>query len=58
MDGLKAIIHKCAAPETGYWAEVPSLPGCVTQGETLEEVRVMLQDAVAGWLASAKKMNV
>ena len=37
MDGLKAIIHKCNAPETGYWAEVPSLPGCVTQGETLEE---------------------
>ena len=58
MNGLKAIIHKCAAPETGYWAEVPSLPGCVTQGETLEEVRVMLQDAVAGWLAIAKKMNV
>jgi predicted RNase H-like HicB family nuclease len=58
MDGLKAIIHKCNAPETGYWAEVPSLPGCVTQGETLEEVRAMIQDAVAAWLASAWQLSM
>lgn len=53
MGNLQAIIHKCRAPETGYWAEVPSLPGCVTQGETLEEVRAMIQDAVSAWFASA-----
>lgn len=53
MSGIQAIIHKCEAPETGYWAEVPALPGCVTQGETLEEVRAMIQDAVSGWLAAA-----
>ena len=53
MNGIQAIIHKCKAPETGYWAEVPSLPGCVTQGETLEEVRAMIQDAVSGWFAAA-----
>ena len=29
---LKAIIHR--ADEGGFWAEVPALPGCVTQGET------------------------
>ena len=58
MGELKAIIHKCKAPETGYWAEVPSLPGCVTQGETLDEVRAMLQDAVAGWLASAWQLSM
>ena len=50
---IKAIIHKCRAPETGYWAEVPSLPGCVTQGETLKEVREMISDAVRGWLQCA-----
>jgi len=54
MNNLQAIIHKCRAPETGYWAEVPSLPGCVTQGETLEEVKAMLSDAVSGWLQAAK----
>lgn len=53
MNNLQAIIHKCSAPETGYWAEVPSLPGCVTQGETLEEVRSMIADAVNAWLQSA-----
>jgi len=50
---MNAIIHKCEPPETGYWAEVPSLPGCVTQGETLEEVEAMVADAVRGWLSCA-----
>ena len=53
MKNLQAIIHKCVAPETGHWAEVPSLPGCVTEGETLDEVRAMIQDAVSAWFASA-----
>lgn len=46
---LKAIIH--VAEEGGYWAEVPALPGCVTQGETIEEVRGNLREAVEGWLS-------
>lgn len=49
---LTAVIHKCAAPETGYWAEVPSLPGCVTEGETLAEVQKMIREAVSLWLDS------
>lgn len=55
---IKAVIHKCRAPETGYWAEVPSLPGCVTQGETLEEVREMISDAVRGWLQCAWELSM
>lgn len=34
------LIH--AAEEGGYWAEFPTLPGCYTQGETIEEI---LEDA-------------
>lgn len=45
---IKAIIHP--AEEGGYWAEVPALPGCVTEGETIEEVTANLQDAIEGWL--------
>jgi len=45
---LKAIIHK--ADEGGFWAEVPSLPGCSTQGETLEELTENLKDAITLWL--------
>lgn len=46
---VKAIIHE--AEEGGYWAEVPALPGCVTQGDTLEEVTSNLREAVEGWLS-------
>ena len=44
---LKAIIHK--ADEGGFWAEVPSLPGCVTQGETLPELHTNLKEAIESW---------
>ena len=45
---IKAIAHK--AEEGGYWAEVPALPGCVTQGETIDELRTNLREAIEGWL--------
>jgi len=38
------------AQEGGYVAYVPLLPGCVTQGETFEEVRAMATDAIGGYL--------
>jgi predicted RNase H-like HicB family nuclease len=46
---LKAIIH--TAEEGGYWAEVPALPGCMTQGETIAEVQENLREAVDLWLS-------
>ncbi len=46
---VKAIIHE--AEEGGFWAEVPALPGCVTQGETVEEVTSNLREAIEGWLS-------
>ena len=49
---LKAIIHD--AEEGGFWAEVPALPGCVTQGETLPELEVNLREAIAVWLLAAE----
>ncbi|HWA82263.1 MAG TPA: type II toxin-antitoxin system HicB family antitoxin [Fimbriimonadaceae bacterium] len=42
---LRVIVHK--AEEGGYWAEVPSLPGCFTQAETLEELRERAQESIA-----------
>lgn len=45
---LKAVIHK--ADEGGFWAEVPALPGCSTQGETLEELTENLRDSITLWL--------
>jgi len=50
---LKAIIHE--AEEGGYWAEVPALPGCMTQGESLEEIEANLREAIAGWLEAGEE---
>ncbi len=38
------------ASEGGYWAEVPALPGCFTQGETIEEIAVMAKEAIEGFV--------
>jgi predicted RNase H-like HicB family nuclease len=51
---ITAVIHE--AEEGGYWAEVPSLPGCMTEGETVEAVKAALQEAVQGWLEAAGDM--
>jgi predicted RNase H-like HicB family nuclease len=37
----------------GYSASIPALPGCHTQGETIDEVRANLREAAEGWLAVA-----
>ncbi len=46
---VRAIVHK--AEEGGFWAEVPSIPGCATQGETMEELRSNLREAIEGCLS-------
>ncbi len=38
--------------ETGYWREVLDLEGCVSQGETLDELTVNIKDAIHAWLAA------
>jgi len=45
---VKVIIH--AAEEGGFWAEVPGFPGCVSEGETLDEVRANIREAFEGVL--------
>jgi predicted RNase H-like HicB family nuclease len=49
---LKAMIHE--AEEGGYWAEVPALPGCFTEGETIEELQRNLKEAIEGWLLAGQ----
>ena len=52
---FKAIVHD--AEEGGYWAEVPALPGCFTEGETRDELLVNLKEAIAGCLAVLNSRN-
>lgn len=45
---FKIVVHE--AEEGGYWAEVPALPGCMTQGETMEELVANAREAIEGCL--------
>jgi len=49
MSIYNVIVHE--AEEGGYWAEVPDLPGCVTEADTLDELKEMLKDAISVYLA-------
>ena len=46
---IKAIIHE--AEEGGFWAEIPALPGCATQGESFEELLENIYEAVEACLS-------
>jgi predicted RNase H-like HicB family nuclease len=45
---FKAVIH--TEPTGGYWGEVPALPGCYSQGETVDELMANLREAAIGCL--------
>lgn len=46
---MKVIVHEVEG--RGYWAEVPGIPGCATQGTTIEELMKNLCEAIEGCLA-------
>ena len=46
---VQVVVHE--KEEGGFWAEVPAIPGCATQGETLEELLENVQEAVEGCLS-------
>ena len=46
---LHVVVHQ--AEEGGYWAEVPSIPGCATQGDSIEELLENVHEAVEGCLS-------
>ena len=46
---LKVVVHE--SEEGGYWAEIPSIPGCATQGETFDELLSNIYEAVEGCLS-------
>ena len=45
---VKIVVHE--AQEGGFWAEVPALPGCVSQGETMDELLANMREAIQAWL--------
>ena len=49
---IKVVVHE--ADEGGFWAEVSAIPGCATQGETMDELLRNLHEAVEGCLSAAE----
>ena len=48
MNTYNVIVH--SAEEGGYWAEVPDLPGCATEGDTLDELAANVREAISLYL--------
>jgi predicted RNase H-like HicB family nuclease len=46
---IKVVVHE--AEEGGFWAEVSAIPGCASQGETLDELMANLHEAIEGCLS-------
>ena len=46
---LKVVVHE--AEDGGFWAEVPSIPGCATQGDSFDELLSNIYEAVEGCLS-------
>ncbi len=46
MESYAVVIHE--EPEGGFWAEVPALPGCYSQAETVEELLENIREAMSG----------
>ncbi len=46
---IKVVVHE--AEEGGFWAEVPAIPGCASEGETMDELLRNIQEAIEGCLS-------
>ncbi|MGP8247631.1 MAG: type II toxin-antitoxin system HicB family antitoxin [Bryobacteraceae bacterium] len=55
MRNYAVVIHE--DPEGGFWGEVPALPGCYSQGETVDELKHNIREAIAGVLEVLKEQG-
>ena len=51
----KFLVYLEPSEEGGYIVSCPQLPGCVTQGETIDEALAMIKDAIQGYITSLHK---
>lgn len=55
MEKYAVVIHE--EPQGGYWAEVPALPGCYSQGESVDELMANVREAISGVLEVMKEQG-
>ncbi len=46
---IRIVVHE--AEEGGFWAEVPAIPGCACQGDSMDELMQNLREAIEGCLS-------
>ena len=46
LPGYTILVHEAEEGESGFWGEVLEVPGCVSQGETVGELRANIQEAM------------
>lgn len=54
---MRQVILYPDSEDGGWVAEVPSLPGCVSQGETKEEAIRNVRDAIDSWISAAEQIG-
>jgi predicted RNase H-like HicB family nuclease len=55
VQNYAVVIHE--DPDGGFWGEVPALPGCYSQGETVDELKHNIREAIAGVLEVLKEQG-
>ncbi len=55
VEDYAVVIHE--EPEGGFWAEVPALPGCYSQGDTVDELLESVREAITGVLDVMKEQG-
>ena len=56
----KVLLYKVVfepAEEGGYTAYVPSLPGCISEGDTYKEAQQNIKEAIEGWIEVSRKFG-
>ena len=51
----KYIVYLEPAEDGGYTVACPHLPGCITQGETIDEALALIKDAIKGYISSLEE---
>jgi predicted RNase H-like HicB family nuclease len=46
---IKVVVHR-SRTAGGFWAKVPALPGCVSEGETMDELKDNIRESIECWL--------
>jgi antitoxin HicB len=54
----QVIVHEADPDETGFGAECPSLPGCISEGETIDETLANMKEAIQGYIESLNRRGL